>query len=162
MLQVEGNKTADRFTIIDICIIAVILSIVAGIGYEYYMKKVLPSVKQENLIIRFKADEVPEYVAKAVQKGDQVVDAKKNIALGKIVDIKIDQPFSIGVNEQGQQVKAAKPGMVSATVAVEGAGKMDEQGLLTHNNSYRIGDELTVYAGKAQFEKMPIIGIDPE
>ncbi|MGE4283446.1 MAG: DUF4330 domain-containing protein [Clostridia bacterium] len=151
MIIDNKGKIFGKINIIDLVIVLVIVGAAAGALYKFGKANVGPIVKQEDIIIKFFAEETPDYAAKAVKVGDSAADDNKNTVFGKVIDEPlIDESLTYGVNAQGQYVQSPKPGMASVLVSVQGKGTIGETGAIIGGVSYGVGHTMVLRVGKSK------------
>lgn len=151
MLIDEKGKLFGKVNIIDLTIVLVIVVAFAGAYYKFSKANVGPMVKQDNVIIKFIAEEASDYAADAVKDGDVATDDKQNLVLGKVVGKpEIGEALTAGVNSEGEYVQSSMPGKVSAIVTVEGKGVMTKNGVVVNGVTYGVGHTMVLRAGKAK------------
>ncbi|WHH58378.1 DUF4330 domain-containing protein [Petroclostridium sp. X23] len=150
MLIDDKGRLFGKFNIIDLLIVLVILGAAAGAFYKFGKANVGPIVKQDEIIIKFFADEAPEYAAKAVKVGDVATDDQKNTYFGQVIEEPvIDGSLSYGVNSEGKYVQSSKPGLASAIITVQGKGTKGQNGAVFGGVNYGVGETVVLNVGKS-------------
>lgn len=148
MIMDEKGKLFGKISIVDILIVLVVLAAIAGVGYKFAKSKVAsPFVKPDTIQIQFYGEEIPDYAAKAVKKGDAGVDPVKNSVFGSVTDVKIDKSASYGTDAKGQYVRSSKDGYSSIYVTLEGSGTYSDNGVKFGSDLYFIGKTMEVRVG---------------
>ncbi|MDK2799501.1 MAG: hypothetical protein PWP27_858 [Clostridiales bacterium] len=151
MLLDEKGRLFGKINIIDLFIIFVIIGAIGGAFYKFGKANVGPIVKQDNIIIKFYAEEAPEYAAKAVKKGDIATDDSKNTYFGIVTeDPVVKGSLSFGTNSEGQFVPSSKPGMASVLITVEGKGVIGTNGAVFGGVNYGVGHSMALAVGKSK------------
>ncbi|KNY27396.1 DUF4330 domain-containing protein [Pseudobacteroides cellulosolvens] len=125
MILDSKGKLFGKISIVDVLIVLVVLGAIAGVGYKLTKSDIgigVAVAKKDNIEISFYADEVPEYAAKAVSKGDLAKDFERNVEFGKVTNVEIGNSVSWAANEKGEIVTSSKKGFSSIKVTIEGPG----------------------------------------
>lgn len=150
MLIDNKGKLFGKINIIDLIILLIIVGAVAGAVYKFSKANVGPMVKQDDVVIKFYTEEVPDFVASVVQKGDTVIDDGKNTLFGSVTDVSVNPSETVAMTSDGQFVKSEKPGTKSILITSEIKGVMGSNGATIGGVNYNIGQTLTIRAGKAK------------
>ena len=152
MIIDSKGKLFGKVSIIDILIVLIVLAAVAGVAYKFTKSKTAsPFVKLDNLEIKFYQEEVPEYVAKAVKRGDLAVESEQNSVFGRVTDIKVDKSVSWSQTPIGEIIQSTKPGYSSVLITIEGKGIYGDSGVRIGNADYYIGRTTLLKVGNAIF-----------
>ena len=153
MIIDSRGKLFGKVSIIDIVIVVVLLGAVAGIGYKFTKSKtVSPFVRADKLEIQFYGEEVPDFAAKAIKKGDLAKDSEKNVFLGTVKDIKIGKSVSwVESGSRGEYVASSKTGYSSIYITLEGKGVFGSTGVTINNAEYYVGQTVNLRVGNAAF-----------
>ncbi len=150
MLIDDKGKLFGKLNIIDFLVILVILVGIGGVGYKFTKSKTIsPFVKTKDIVLTFYGDEIPEFAASKINKGDTSKDFDKGTYFGTVSSLKIDKAVSIGMNDQGQYIKASRPGFSSVMVTVEGKGIFDNNGVTIDNSDYFVGKSISLRLGNS-------------
>lgn len=143
-----------RFTLIDALVALAIIAVLAFVGYSFIKKSPADTTsvteKGEKYIMTFYVEEVPEFAAQKVEKGDKATDDVKSIPLGKIIDLKVDEAVVYNTDYQGNTVKSAKEGYNSMMITTEVEANEFEHGLSIWGQPYVVGTTMTMYMGEAK------------
>lgn len=144
MKNSKNRKTNMKFNIIDIAIVLVIVIALALVGVKVLKSKImLSSAKTDTIQTVVFCEEVPDYAAKTIKIGDVVNDPYKNIELGHITDVKINDSICYGVSDEGKWIASPKPNFSSIYITLTGKGIYNDEkvksGVTFDNSEYWIG-----------------------
>ena len=128
----------------------ILLIIIGAAAGTFYKFKIANTNQSQTIVLKFYAEEVPEFVTRVVQKDDVVVDDTKSTYLGKITDVVVDEAVAWGVNDKGEYVRGNKEGMKSILITAEVDGAIGNNGAVISSINYGIGHSLAIRAGKAK------------
>jgi len=153
MIIDNKGRLFGKISIIDILIIGVLLAIAAAGGYKYIAPKATGSVSdnQDKLQIVFYQEEVNDFTANTVNKGDPAKDAILQTSLGRVVDVKTDKSVSWIKSDKGEYFSSSKEGYCSVYITMEVNGALAGSGAVIGGSTYYIGQTVTLYAGNAAF-----------
>jgi len=144
------NKIFGIFNVIDIIIIITIFAI-GFLGYRLVFAERVDSMsRQETFIMKFYTEEVPDYVANALEIGGRIEDEIRKVDLGTIIDFSISPGFAFTANSDGEVIKAHKEGYSEVEIVSELRGELFENGAIVRGNIYGIGHSFTIRAGNAK------------
>ena len=156
------NKTKRRFTLLDAIIIIAVLALAAFAVY-----KILPAENTADTVqaqMSFYAEEVPEFVADALYIGAPVIDADRSIALGKVVDFKVEDFMVYDASPYGPyglQTTRAVPGYKNVTVVTELTVNPSVYGASLSGVIYSVGHTAAIRAGFAKMS-VTVSGVEYE
>ena len=160
MIDKDGN-IRGKVNIVDIFIVIVLLATVAFVGYRFLVQEDdTESADTEPVIIKFTSSEVNDYTARQLETGALVLDVNANKELGTAVGFTIDDAITYSVTDSGNAVLVSIPETKSVEVTIEGAGELDDNGLLIDGVRYGVGHSTVVFVGKCRLSGK-ISGIDP-
>ena len=157
MIDKNGN-IGGKVNIVDIFIVIVLIAAVAFVIFLF--RNDTDTVDTEPVIIKFTSTEVNDYTVEQLETGAPVLDINANRELGSAVDFTIDDATTYTVTDSGDAVVVSIPKAKSVVVTIEGAGELDENGLLIDGTRYGVGHSTAVYVGKCWLSGK-ISGIDP-
>jgi hypothetical protein len=152
MIIDNKGRLFGKISIIDILIISVLL-VIATAGYRYIAPKAagpLPD-NQDKLQIVFYQEEVNDFTANTVNKGDPAKDAILHTSLGQVVDVKTDKSVSWIKSDKGEYFSSSKEGYSSVFITMEVNGTLAGSGAVIGGSTYYIGQIVTLHAGNAAF-----------
>lgn len=156
----KNGKIGGKVNLIDLIIVVVILAAVVFVVYRFFVKDDTGIIKNEPVIIEYTCDETNDYTAERLELGATVLDGNTDNVLGTVIDIKIGEPVSYTVTDSGDTVGMIKPGYNSVVITIEGAGILEENGLMIDRFRYGIGHTTVVFVGECKLWGK-ISGIDP-
>src|SRR3989339_1801566 len=102
MLIDKKGKLFGIVSIIDILVVVVIIISILGISYKFlYSKTVSPFVKADKIVLKFYAEEVPDFAANNIQINSQVKDFEKGTNFGIVTHSKVDKSVSFVETDKG-------------------------------------------------------------
>jgi hypothetical protein len=155
------RKILKKINIIDILIALVIIVAVAGAAYKF----TAPSTsnffveKTGKIVIEFYHEEVPDFAAKAVRKGDVCIEPVQGANFGKVAGIEIDKSVSWIETEAGEFVAASKPGYSSVKIMMEADGVIGSNGISIGKSEYYVGQTISLNVGNSLFSYGRISGV---
>ena len=156
----ENGKLGGKINLIDFLIVVVILAVIAFAVSRFLFKDDKDNTVSDPVIIEFICAEVNDYTVERLETGAPVLDGNANRDLGTAVDFTIDDATTYAATESGKTVLVDIPESKSVVVTVEGAGELDDNGLLIDGTRYGIGHSVTVFVGKCRLSGK-ISGINP-
>jgi len=155
------HRFFKKINIIDIIIALVIITAIAGTIYKFSRPDTanLFVEKTEKITIEFYHEEVPEFAAKAIQKGDICIEPVQSANFGKVTDIQINESISWVDTEEGEFVKASRPGYSSVRITMEADGIIGSNGVTIGKSVYYVGQTVSLNVGNSQFTNGRISGV---
>jgi hypothetical protein len=152
MIIDKKGRLFGKISIIDILIIGVLLVAIVA-GYKYFAPSAAGSIpeKQDKLQIVFYQEEVNDFTAHAVKKGDPAKDAILHTSLGQVVDVETDKSVSWVKSDKGEFFASSKEGYSSVYITLEASGSTGGSGAVVGGSTYYIGQIVTLHAGNAAF-----------
>ena len=145
----EEKKTAKkRFTLLDAVIILVVIAALAFVAYK--MMPTGSTAAYEDVTLSFYAPDVPDYVAEQLYVGAPVVDANRNVYLGKVVDIQIEDSVFWSANDEGIQTVSPMDDYRAVTITTRVSGEASAYGIRLSSVEYSVGHTLAIRAGFAK------------
>lgn len=119
MLIDKKGRLLGKVSIVDVVIVLIILVIVAA-AYSKFGKEVIKGASDEDkVVIYLQWDEVPNYVAESIKKGDIVIEDVQKAEFGKVKDITINKSISWAQTDKGEFIKSTKEGYSSICIRVD-------------------------------------------
>ena len=156
----ENGKIGGKINLIDLLIVVVILAVIAFAVSRFLSNDDMDNAGSDPVIIEFTCAEVNDYTARQLETGVPVLDGNANKALGTAVDFTVDDATTTFVTDSGKAVLVSIPETKSVVISIEGAGKLDGNGLLIDGTRYGIGHSTVIFVGKCRLSGK-ISGIDP-
>ena len=145
----DEKKTAKRrFTLLDAVIILVVIAALAFVAYK--MMPTGSTAAYEDVTLSFYAPDVPDYVAEQLYVGAPVVDADRNVYLGKVVDIQIEDSVFWSANDEGIQTVSPMDDYRAVTITTRVSGEASAYGIRLSSVEYSVGHTLAIRAGFAK------------
>lgn len=151
MIIDNKGKLFGKISIIDILIFLIIVAVVAGLGYKLTRSKSGSPVftKQDEIEVKFRHDDVPEFVVRAIKEGDPVRESVQNASFGKVSNVETGESIVWLDTEDGQSVKGSREGYYSVEITMNAKGIMGSSGVTIDKANYYVGQTLTLYVGNA-------------
>ena len=145
----EEKKTVKkRFTLLDAVIILVVIAALAFVAYK--MMPTGSTAAYEDVTLSFYAPDVPDYVAEQLYVGAPVVDADRNVYLGKVVDIQIEDSVFWSANDEGIQTVSPMDDYRAVSITTRVSGEASAYGIRLSSVEYSVGHTLAIRAGFAK------------
>lgn len=149
MIIDEKGKLFGKVSIIDVCILVVIVAAIIFVGIRFMPGKE-GTTSDSKLTVTYYAEEVSDFVANSVKVGDALMDDTRNCALGTVTNVEVMPSQSYATNSDGIYVKSSKEGFNSILITSETNGQLSDTGCIISNNRYGIGHSMTLRCGKAK------------
>ncbi|MCL2197819.1 MAG: DUF4330 domain-containing protein [Defluviitaleaceae bacterium] len=149
----KDGKIFGVVNIIDLFIVIVLIGVaVFGIWQFNAGRGVIGIAPPETreFIISFFAEEVEDFTAFAVEVGAPVTDHGRNVFLGTVTAVEIDDARIWNADQYGIAVASPKPGFSSIEISARLTAQPTEHGIIIAGNRYGIGHSLAVRAGRGQ------------
>ena len=146
----ENGKLFGKINIIDFLIVVVLLALVAGAVYKFGILRFGIASKTDTIVMKFMAEEVPDYAASKVEDKDNLVDDTRYTQLGQVTDHKVGPSLTYAANADGQYKMAPKEKMNSILITGIVKGTMTENGCLVNGVRYGIGHSFVLRSGKTK------------
>ena len=144
--MVKNGKLFGKINIIDLLVILVILAAIAAVAVFLFM----PKSGGDTLIMKFRIEEVDEFVAKKVHVGDELYDDTNSLAMGYVTDVELDDSISYGEVNDGVYTLTSKEGYYSMIITGEVQGKKTSLGAEIGGKKYGVGHSFVLRAGDAK------------
>jgi hypothetical protein len=141
----QNEKKKWKFNLLDAVILIVILGVAAFAVY-----KLVPTENQtptEKAWISVTGPEVPAEVADAIYVGAPLLDVDRNVQLGKVVDVIVEDFVIYGSDLDGVMHPSPKESLRVITVVAELNVNPSAYGATVSGVTYSVGHTLTVRAG---------------
>lgn len=135
MLIDKKGKLFGRINVIDMTVLIVLVLLLAGIGYKFYMddrKNV--SNNSELLEYTISITNVRSFTADAVDVGDKIYDSKTDTYLGKVIAKEVMPYRDYITKTDGSVVLAEKPERLEVRLTMQVPGVENNYGYLANGN----------------------------
>ena len=150
MLIDKDGKLFGKINIIDFAIILVLIGAVIFIFMKLNKSgEIVPAAAQKQYELKVYVAEVESFVTKGMKVGDTLYDDSKNMPLGVITDIAVDDSVDFNPDTTGKLVKSGKEGYNSIEITSELMATPFDNGIIISGNKYGIGHSLTIRAGQS-------------
>jgi hypothetical protein len=151
MIIDDKGRLFKKINLIDLLIILIVIA--AGVfvfGKFSKAKIVTPFTKQEQIVVTFYSESIPDYAAEAMQIGDFVKDKASGNVVGKIIEKETGPDISYERDATtGNMIRSSREGYCNLKIKVEGSGLLDEYGATINNVELYVYKYLDIRAGKA-------------
>ena len=144
--MIKNGKLFGKINIIDLLVILVVLVAVAAVAL-FLLK---PKDGGDTLIMKFRIEEVDEFVAEKVHIGDDLYDDTFSLDLGKVTEIEIDDSITYGGITNGVYTVGSKEGYKSMIITGECKGTKTSLGAEIGGKKYGVGHSFVLRAGDAK------------
>lgn len=135
MIIDERGKLFGKISVVDVGILVVILALVAGGYYKFFlMGKNSSAAKFDTLEYQFQVREVRQQSVDVIEIGAEVYDTKTGSDMGKIVDKKVAPATGYIDKADGSVALAEKPERFDVTVTVRAPGVETANGYRVNGN----------------------------
>ncbi|MDL2248409.1 DUF4330 domain-containing protein [Tyzzerella sp. OttesenSCG-928-J15] len=152
MIIDKDAKIFGKINIIDLCIVLVVIAgvIFAAVKFTDGATTVISGGSDmRHYEMKFFVEEVENFRVENMQIGDNLYDDSKNLFLGKITNLDINDAIIYNADAEGNTVKSDKPGYSSMEITTELDATPFENGVNINGNRYGVGHSLTIRAGKS-------------
>ena len=159
------DKDAKLFGKINIIDFFIILAVFAVAVFAFLKLSggssvtVINSTEEKTIEMKFYVPDVENFRVEAMAVGDNLYDDSKNLFLGKITNLDIQDAAIFNADAQGNTIKSNKEGYSSMEITTELRATPFENGILIAGNRYGVGHSLTIRAGKS-FIYLRISGVE--
>ena len=157
--MLKDGKLFGKINLIDFVIVLIILAAVAFVAMKV-VDKGNENAQLSQVHISFYADEVPEYVADALETDTSVLDSTENVTIGTVESFEVAPPLGYETDTKGVIQSVVREGYKSVNLSALATGELTEHGITIDGVLYGVGHTLTIYAGKAKMY-LKVSGIEP-
>jgi len=155
----KNGKLFGKINLIDFIIVLVIIAAIAFVATKVVGRSTSDSGLSQ-VRISFYAEEVPDYVAGALEKGTSVLDSVEKVTMGTVEDFQVGTPIGYITDIDGQTKTVEREGYNSVSIDMLANAALSEHGATIDGVLYGVGHSLTIYAGKAKIY-LKISAIEP-
>lgn len=161
MIIDKNAKVFGKINIIDLCLVIAIIGAAFFIVSQFRggAPVVIAQPEQREFIMSFYVEEVENFRVEGINIGDNLFDDGRNIFLGEVTHLDIDEAVIWNADRYGNTVRSNKEGFSSLEITTQLRATPFEHGILIAGNRYGIGHSLTVRAGRS-FIFMRISGLE--
>ncbi len=142
----KNGKLFGKINLIDFLVLLVILVGIAAVAVFFFM----PKNTGDTLVMKFRIEEVDEFVAAKVHIGDDLYDDTYQLDFGKVIDVELDDSISYGEVVDGVYTLTSKEGYYSMIITGELQGKKTSLGAEIGGKKYGVGHSFVLRAGDAK------------
>lgn len=133
------------FGIINVIDLLVILLIVAVVGRFAVKSHFKPAgVQTKNIQVVLLVKDVREATSSAIKVGDIVREAKTNLVLGKITEVRVKPAETLVNTADGRVVNYPNPVLKDVYITLVGTGTAGENAIVIGNSEIRVGTQLNI------------------
>lgn len=146
----KDAKLFGKINIIDLAIVlALIGAAIFGVRQLGAGETIIGPAETREFAISFFTEEVESFTAYAINVGDNVFDNGRNVAMGQVTYLDIDDAIIWNADQHGNTVRSNKPGFSSIEIHARLRATPSENGILIAGNRYGVGHSLAVRAGSS-------------
>lgn len=144
----KNGKIFGKINVIDFLVLMVIILAIAAVAVFLFM----PRGGADTLIMKFRIEEVDEFVANKVNIGDELYDDTYSLDLGFVTDIELEDSISYSsqVNDDNVWTSISKEGYYSMIITGECTGTKTKLGAEIGGKKYGVGHTFVLRAGDAK------------
>ena len=148
------SQKKAKFNIVDIIVILILIAGIAFVGVKMFGGEEPAAVSDPAegapYLVTFHADCVAEEIANTLTIGSAAENASRNMDLGTLVDVVLDESVVYVYDSQGNSVATTKPGHVSVTMVCRVNGFQTPTGLQVGQFMLNVGHSMGVCAGNTE------------
>lgn len=146
----EKGKLFGKVNLIDLLLIVLVVAAIAFAAVKLTDTAAVSSSGQ-TFEMSFYTEEVSDFVAEKIKVGDVLMDADRNVDLGKVTEVILEPSVSWAADNNGNYVKTSRDGYYSVTIKGELTGATRyENGIIAGATRYGVGHSMTLRAGDAK------------
>jgi len=150
--MLKDAKLFGKINIIDFFIILALVGAAAFFVYQFRAGGGVPFIappETQDFIVSFFAEEVASFTTDVISIGDNVIDSGRNLSLGQVIDLNIDDAIIWNADQYGNTIRSNKEGFSSIEITTRLTAVPNEHGFTIAGNRYGIGHSVTVRAGRS-------------
>jgi len=157
----KDAKLFGKINIIDLVIIVAIIGAAVFGAQQFRAGEGLIAVAPDTqeFYISFFTEEVENFTAYALRIGDSVFDNGRNVPMGVVTNLRIEDAIIWNADQHGNTVRSDKPGFSSVEITARLSAVPHYHGIMIGGNRYGVGHSLAVRAG-ASIIFMRISGLE--
>lgn len=144
----KNGKIFGKINVIDFLVLMVVVLAVAAVAVFLFM----PRGGADTLIMKFRIEEVDEFVAKKVNVGDPLYDDTYSLDLGFVTDVELGDSISYSsqIDEDNIWTAISREGYYSMIITGECTGTKTKLGAEIGGKKYGVGHTFVLRAGDAK------------
>ena len=159
----KSAKLFGKISILDICIIAALIFFVVFAALKFQKTGIGPVsvfTKQEEVLISFYSEMLPEFSVDILEKGQPVKEELYNADFGVIYEVEAGPSLNWVALDDGRLVAANREGYKSVKMTAVCMATVQPGGSVIINSSpYYVGQSVVICAGNARLTNGVISGI---
>ncbi|MBO4343999.1 MAG: DUF4330 domain-containing protein [Clostridia bacterium] len=145
--MIKDGKIFGKINVIDFLVILLVIAVIAaGIKFVFFNN----GGESDTLIMKFRIEEVDNFVAEKVKIGDSLYDDTGDNDLGTVIDVETDDSISYSVSEDGLYNMTSREGYKSMIITGEVKGRKTKLGAEIKGTKYGVGHSMVLRAGDAK------------
>lgn len=147
--MIKDAKLFGKINIIDLFIVIGLVA-VAIFGFQQFRagEGIIAAPETREFYISFFTEDVESFTAYAVSVGDNVFEHGRNIPLGIITAVDVQDAIVWNADQYGNTVRSNMPGHSSIEITARLSAVPTDFGISVAGNRYGIGHSLDVRAGR--------------
>lgn len=135
MLRDNNGKLFGKINIIDFMVLLVILLMIAGVGYKFYMDGKQNAVNNSQLLeYKVSVINIRNFTADAVEADDKLYDNKTGSYMGKVIGKEVKPYREYITKTDGTVVLAEKPERLEVILTIQVPGVENNYSFLANGN----------------------------
>ena len=148
MIIDKKGKLFGKINIIDFLILIILVAAIVILGMKFLGGG--RGKDTQKIEIKFRIEEIDEWVTENVEVGDALYDGTYEQDLGIVTNVEVSPSETWGLNADGQYVKSTREGFKSMTITGEVMGTKTDVGCKVGGELYGVGHSMILYAGNAK------------
>lgn len=144
--MIKNGKVFGKFNVIDFLAVLVIVVALAALAVFF----LVPRTGGDTLVMKFRIEEVDEFVAEKVKVGDKLYDDTNLFELGEVIAVDRYEALSHGEENDGVYSFAVKEGINSMIITGKVKGEKTDLGAEINGKKYGVGHTFVLRAGDAK------------
>lgn len=135
MLTDKKGKLFGKINVIDFMVLVVLLLMIAGVGYKFYMDGRQNAVSNSQLLeYKVSIINIRNFTADAVEINDKIYDNKTGSFMGKVINKEVKPYKEYITKTDGTVAFAEKPGRLEMILTLQVPGVENNYSFLANGN----------------------------
>ena len=143
----KNGKIKGKLSIIDLCVIILVIIVAAGIAVRYGAKATTAVKSSEEFVCTLKVNNVRDFTVKALEKKGKITDKKSEVELGEITDVQVEPAEFQSTTADGRIIMTELPDRYNCTVTIRAKGKVSEDAyVMNDSNELSVGRNMDIFS----------------
>jgi hypothetical protein len=150
--MIKDAKIFGKINIIDFFIVIALAAVLIFGVYQFTAGEGIVGIgapETREFYISFFMEEVEGFTAAALRVGDNVFDNGRNLGMGVVTALDINDAIVWNMDQHGNTVRSNREGWNSVEITARLSAVPSENGILIAGNRYGIGHSMAVRAGSS-------------